>query len=172
MPILNKFLCSLGIYFCSVLCIGTMHVYGQMVSLGQNVQGARKERVEAMRAAYISRYVNLTSEEARNFWPVYNEYQNEIDKNRKDFFLDALEARIGWESKSDAEVEKALDQIIDRTVQEGEIKKKYHEKFKKILPIRKVALLYMAERQFIKELVRIVGNNNAPGLRRNAPGGN
>jgi Spy/CpxP family protein refolding chaperone len=132
--------------------------------------GGRQERVEAMRAAYISRYVDLTAEESQKFWPIYNEYHAELDKNKKDLAMDVFEARLNWDKMTDNEVEKTLDQMMQRQYETIEIKKRYHEKFKRILPIRKVALLYQAETQFLKELVKLLGNNPNPGLRRNNPG--
>lgn len=138
--------------------------------LGGKPLGDRRDRVEAMRAAYIARYIDLTADEAKAFWPVYDDYHRELDKNKKDQAMDVFEARMNWSSMTDNEVEKALDQLMQRQYETVEIKKRYHEKFKKVLPIRKVALLYQAEAQFLKELVKLLGNTGGgQGLRRNNP---
>jgi hypothetical protein len=41
-------------------------------SYGQN--GKKLERIKALRIAYISNKLNLTSEEAEKFWPVFNTF--------------------------------------------------------------------------------------------------
>ena len=53
---------------------------------------------------------------------------------------------------SDNELEKLLDDMIDFKQKELDVKKRYHEEFKDILPIRKVAKLYHAEEQFKKRM--------------------
>ena len=35
----------------------------------------KKEKMEAMRVGFITQKLDLTSEEAQKFWPVYNEFQ-------------------------------------------------------------------------------------------------
>ena len=42
-------------------------------------------RVEVVKMAYITRELNLTPQEAQNFWPVYNNYENEIKQARNQY---------------------------------------------------------------------------------------
>ena len=47
------------------------------LAFGQNSKGdrkAHKEKIKAMKVSYITEKLNLTSEEAEKFWPIYNEY--------------------------------------------------------------------------------------------------
>ena len=44
--------------------------------------GEDDNRVEVVKMAYMSRELNLTPQEAQNFWPVYNNYVNEIKQAR------------------------------------------------------------------------------------------
>jgi hypothetical protein len=37
-------------------------------------------RIEALKIAYLTRKLNLTTEEAQKFWPVYNKYADELRK--------------------------------------------------------------------------------------------
>ena len=39
-----------------------------------------KERIKALKVAYITKELNLSATEAEKFWPVYNEYFAEIEK--------------------------------------------------------------------------------------------
>jgi ABC-type uncharacterized transport system substrate-binding protein len=50
--------------------------------------------------------------------------------------------------------EKLVDGEIIFRQQELDIIKKYHAQFKKILPIKKVALLYKAQEDYKKELLK------------------
>lgn len=42
--------------------------------------GGRKEELEALRIAFISKQLELTPAEAEKFWPVYNSYQGDLRK--------------------------------------------------------------------------------------------
>ena len=51
----------------------------------------RGERIEALKIAYITQALKLTSEEAQVFWPVYNTYTSEIKTARQSTKEDELE---------------------------------------------------------------------------------
>src|ERR1700727_1361572 len=41
-------------------------------------QEQRAQNIEALKVAFISRQLNLTPYEAERFWPLYNQYSNEL----------------------------------------------------------------------------------------------
>ena len=43
----------------------------------------QKEKIEALKMGYISKELDLSPEEAQKFWPVYNQYQKELDAAKK-----------------------------------------------------------------------------------------
>jgi hypothetical protein len=106
------------------------------------------KRVEAMRIAFITQRLNLTSEEAQQFWPVFNQFSEKMQQirgSKMDAPLDEL---------NDADAEKMILSEFDKEAKELELKKEYYQKLKKVLPVRKVAKLYRAERDFKTELVK------------------
>lgn len=110
----------------------------------------KKEKIEAMRIGFLTNHINLTSEEAKVFWPVYNEYNEELEKIKND-------RRTGLgkiDNLSDKEVEAIVDDEIIFDQKMVDIKKKYHAKFKAVLPIKKVGKFYQAENLFKKELLK------------------
>ena len=42
--------------------------------------GMRADRIEAVKIAFMTKYINLSADEAQKFWPTYNAYNNEIKK--------------------------------------------------------------------------------------------
>jgi hypothetical protein len=112
-----------------------------------------RERVEAMKVGFITERLNLSVEEAREFWPVYNKMQDEVEALRKNR---RINLRDSMETMSDAEVDKMVDSELAFRQNELDIIKKYHPQFKKILPVRKVALLYRAEEDFKRRLLDIL----------------
>jgi hypothetical protein len=117
-------------------------------------QESKLEKLEAMKIAFITEKLSLTTKEAQNFWPIYNEYSQKIEKLRKTKRSDLGELKINIENSSDKEIEALLSDVFDAKSKEIELQKEYYFKYTKVLPIKKVALLYQSEHQFKKELLK------------------
>jgi hypothetical protein len=127
-------------------------------ALSTHAQGPanRKEKIEALKVAYITKKLNLTPEEAQKFWPVYNKYQAEMEKLRKDFKGEMSEELLNLEQLSTADADKALNDMLTFKSNELELTKKYTAEFKKVLSSQKVVKLFVAEQEFKKELLRML----------------
>lgn len=122
-----------------------------------------KEKVRAHKVAFLTQQLNLTPEEAQQFWPVYNEYDRKMDElrigNRK-----AFKPKPGQEL-TEAEAQEKVDGFVRFRQQEVAVLAEYHEKFKNVLPASKVAKLYQAEEAFKRKLLEELQK------RRNSPAG-
>lgn len=114
--------------------------------------GSKKEALEAIKVGIITKKLALTPDEAKVFWPIYNLYEDELTTIRKKRKEEKNTDDVA--SLNDKEVEKIVDGEILFRQQELDIIKKYHAQFKKILPIKKVALLYKAQDEYKKELLK------------------
>lgn len=126
-----------------------------MISIAQ--PGAKmeqkKEKVEAMKIGFITQQMNLTPEEAQKFWPVYNQMNNEIENLRKERQLSRENVKDNFETMTDPEFEKLINDEIASRQKEFDIQKKYVAQFKSVVPIKKVAQFYRAEEQFKRKLL-------------------
>jgi hypothetical protein len=70
------------------------------------------ERLEALKIAYLTKKLNLTTEEAQRFWPVYNQYMADLKKIRIDNSgadeLEKDEKILGTRKKYQGDFSKAL----------------------------------------------------------------
>ncbi len=115
---------------------------------------SRMDRLNAQRVAFITEKLQLTPKEAQAFWPVYNEYRrkrNEIEQQKIKLLRDYS---INQADLSDKEVEKMADQYVQLEKKETDLLLVYHGKLKKVLPIKKVMMLYRVERQFTSYLLQ------------------
>ncbi len=117
-------------------------------------KGERKEKVEAMKIAYITNKLELTPAEAQQFWPVFNEYENKIQAIRQSRRKDSKDGVENFDQLSDKEVESLIDSEVSFRQKELDVLKEYHSKFKTVLPIRKLAKLYRAQEDFKRELLK------------------
>jgi len=125
-----------------ILCASPILVFAQP-------SGNKKEQKEARRIAFYTEKLDLSRGEAESFWPVYREMDKAMASLRKDA---KAKRRGNIAEMNDKELEQLLDDLISFKQKELDLKRKYHDEFKKILPIRKVAKLYHAEEQFKKRM--------------------
>ena len=120
---------------------------------GQGPSPQQMEKIKTMKIGFLTERLNLSSEEAKTFWPVYNKYQDELEVIRKSHRENLQNAQKNFDEMSDKDVEKTVDAEFAFRQNELDIMKRYHPEFKKILPMKKVAKLYKAEEDFKRQLI-------------------
>ncbi|MFN5664946.1 MAG: hypothetical protein ACK461_07175, partial [Bacteroidota bacterium] len=107
----------------------------------------KADKIEALKVGFITEKLNLSSAEAKSFWPVYNEFEVQMKKlrvkERENVRL--LKAKS---SLTDADADKFLNEQLSLKQQQLDLNKKYVAEFKKVLPAKKVARLLMLEQEF------------------------
>lgn len=127
----------------------------------------KKEKIQAMKVAYITRELDLTVEESQSFWPVYNEMQDKEMQLREDQ-LETFKQLRKSETLSDKELEKALYDVADGHIAVEQLHRDYLPKFIKELGPQKTAKLLRAEKEFGRKVLEEMRGQH-PAERR--PGG-
>ncbi len=109
----------------------------------------REARLAAFRAEVFTRVLNLTPEEAQAFWPVYNEYTDKREQAQQE-----LRPAKQLDQMSDAEVEEQIKRHFEMKQRDLDLERDAYQKLRKVLPLRKIAKLPMAEREFRESLVK------------------
>ncbi len=115
--------------------------------------GEQRKNIEAQKIAFITQELNLTPDEAKVFWPVYNEYDTKRHELKKLFRGNDDARKVDIEKLTDAEATQILDNQIIEAQKLLDLRKEYHAKFKTVLPPVKVLKLYDTEREFQKILI-------------------
>lgn len=111
----------------------------------------RREKIEAQFVAFVTQKLDLTSEEAQQFWPIFNEYEDKMKEIREQKH-DLME-QGKKEDATDKDIEALLSKNFELRQQELDLEKEYNSKFLSVLPARKVGKLYMAREQFKRMLM-------------------
>ncbi|MGQ0828523.1 MAG: hypothetical protein ACT4ON_09030 [Bacteroidota bacterium] len=119
---------------------------------------AKRDKIDALRASFMAKRVNFTAQEAQAFWPLYNEMNDRQEAVRKTFRLQ-YNAKTDFNFQTDKEAESYINAELLLKQKEYEIFREYYEKFKKILPVKKVAAVKRAEEDFKKELIKSIKEN-------------
>lgn len=122
--------------------------------------GSKRDKIDALRVTFITSKVVLTNQESQLFWPLYNEYNDKADNLKKSFRQQFIRD-VDYSTVSDKEAEAYLVAELTLKQKEYELSKEYYEKFKKVLPIKKIALIRRAEEDFKKELIKNIKGNSS-----------
>jgi len=122
--------------------------------LSAQEKGQRSEQIESVKIAFITQKLELNTTEAEKFWPVYNEYQQELKK----VFRERREAR----KKNEANPNNKLNNELDFETRLLDIRKKYKEEFSKVIPSEKVLQFFQAEREFREQMIKELKDRRKP----------
>lgn len=113
-----------------------------------------KERVMSEKIAFLTVELNITPEEAQTFWPVYNKVEKELDQARFEVMKSykALAEAIDA-GKPSKEVSSLLDKYLAAKTYQDKLDSATAEAYKKVLPVEKVAKLYVAEEKFRRQYI-------------------
>lgn len=107
-----------------------------------------RQRIESQRIAFITTQVHLTPDQATKFWPLYNEYRDGLKDMRDDF------ERPDVENISDEDATKVIEQHLQMEQKRLDMKRNLTSRLKGVISPRQVLMLYAAEMQFNRELLR------------------
>ena len=116
-----------------------------------------REKIKAYKVSFITEKLNLSSEEAEKFWPIYNKYDEEMMQlHREERYNIKKEVfkNGGIEKLSEKESKNILKKIRDIAKQRYEIKANFHDRVSKILPFKKILTLEIAEHEFHRKLFK------------------
>ncbi len=114
----------------------------------------RDERLAQYRAEVFTRVLRLTPEEAQGFWPLYNEFLDRREQLQQEYKMVKQEDQM-----SDNEVEEHIKRYFERKQRDLDLEKDLSQKLRKVLPLRKVAKIPMAEREFREALIKRLQEN-------------
>lgn len=114
-----------------------------------------KEKLMAEKIAFLTLEVGLTPEEAQAFWPVYNQVEKEKDEAMFNVIRTYKEmSKAIDEKKNEKEISALLDKYLEAQKKINEIENGIAAKYKAVLPVDKVAKLYVAEEKFRRQQIR------------------
>jgi len=137
-----------------------------VLSFGQD-KDDRFERIKALRVAYISEKLNLTTEEAQRFWPVFNQFDDKMESFHKE--KRQLMFKLRPENASRLS-EKETTQLMDEDDRlEEEIQNNRRQLVKNlqgVIPNQKILMLRKIEVEFKQKLLNQMKNRREERFRR------
>ncbi|HZL76783.1 MAG TPA: hypothetical protein VFB97_03700 [Bacteroidales bacterium] len=122
------------------------------ISLVQG-QNPNMEKLNAYKIAFFTKKMDLSSQEAEKFWPLYNEFQDKKFHIQQEKVFINRNFNQNGATMTDKELTEAGDKYISIEIQEASLSQEYHSRFKEILPPAKIIRLYQAENQYKLQLL-------------------
>ena len=123
-----------------------------------SAQNTNLEKLNNYKIGFFTKKLNLTSEEAEKFWPVYNDYQGQRNLIQREKLKLNRNFNQNESSLSDNQLEEMGDKYVDCLVQESNLAVAFHKKLKEVLPPVKIILYYQAENQYKVQLLNELQN--------------
>jgi hypothetical protein len=109
-----------------------MFAWAAGIAVAQEEEKADGGKLKAYQIAFLTKRLNLTPDEAQRFWPVFNQYEQEIRITR-----------IQNRQATEVEME---EKVVN-------IRKKYFDEFSKVLNRERADRVFKADKEF-KDVIR------------------
>lgn len=123
--------------------IGTTFFYGQRNDW---------EKIKSLKVAYFTEQLELSSNEAKGFWPIYDNFEKKLHtlyRSRRD-----LKRKYDYNNLSEKDSKHLLETYLEFEKEKVDITKTYYAKISKVLSYRKTYKLARLEEEFKRRLIR------------------
>ena len=137
-----------------ILLFGFAPVRAAQDKPADNMQILR-DKIKADKKLVVAANMELTESEAKGFWPIYDQYQKELQKinQRMGKVLESYADDNRKKSLTDDKAKKLIDEAVSIDQAEANLKSTFAPKLGKVLPVKKVARYLQIENK-IRALVR------------------
>lgn len=123
-------------------------------TIAQEDKESKREKIKALKVAFITERLELTPDEAQTFWPVYNVYDGRVndiyDTERKVM----RELRTDFDTMDEAAATKTLQTIQSLEKQKLDARAELLSGLKDKITSKKTLVLFKAENDFRRDLIR------------------
>jgi hypothetical protein len=114
-----------------------------------------REKIKADKKLFVAVNMGLTESEAKGFWPVYAEYQKDLEKINKRILglLTSYEADYRTKTLTNEGAKRLIDEFVSIEQAEAKLKGSYVPKLYMVLPAKKVARYLQVENK-IRAIVK------------------
>jgi Spy/CpxP family protein refolding chaperone len=119
--------------------------FGLLLTLPALAQNQDRQKIESAKIALITNRLNLTADQAQQFWPIYNEYSDK----RKDISRQLRKSNKPGGSEAITE----LNESVELKQKLVDLEKDYNAKFLRVISPQQLQELHNTERMFNKMLI-------------------
>ena len=142
---MTKRILSVGLVLALALSASGAHAAEIPAGLDKTDLPLLIQTIRANRKALVAVNLGLTPEEAANFWPLYDRYQQEIAASGDKVAAIVQDYTANYQTLSNEKALELIDGYLAAEADRVAVRRKYVPEFAKILPGRSVARFYQIE---------------------------
>lgn len=148
-----------SVFLCLLVCLGQIKLtFAQGFRSNGRVRGDMRSnynsidntpgmhRIETIKTKFLSENMDLGADESNRFWPIYEQYQKELNA-----VLHQKRQNMLNSNKSSQDI---VNDNFEYDTKILNIKKQYNQEFAKILPPDKLAQFYRSQTMFNEEMIQ------------------
>ena len=144
-------------WLCALICAlgfaAAAPVLAQDKSAGQLSSAEWLARIQSDKKGIVAKSMDLTAEEAKKFWPLYEQFQRELALPRSAANRAILDLIAADGTLTDANAKRLVEQVQGAALDEARLNQKHFKQLLKVLPARKAAR-YMQIESKLQAVVR------------------
>src|SRR5262245_27575905 len=140
--------CAVGI----VLALSATPVMAQGTT-SQPTPAEWLAKIQADKRGLVAKGMDLTPEEAKKFWPLYDQFQRELAVPQSSYTRAVLDVIAAGNTLTDANAKRLVEQVQSAAADEVRLQQKHFKQLLKVLPARKAAR-YMQIENKMQAVVR------------------
>jgi hypothetical protein len=112
-----------------------------------------RERIKTLQVAYFTEQLDLTSEEAQEFWPIYNELAEERQNSERQKRQLIRNIDTDFDNLTEQEAKKHISTLQSIEVMQANLDATYSSQIVDIIGAKRYLLLKKAEQDFKKKML-------------------
>ena len=125
-----------------VLALAASTLYAQ-----QDIVEILRSDLKTQKVEIITETMDFTEQESTAFWPLYREYDLELNKLNDIRVSVIKDFAEHYDQMTDGKADELVKKSFDYMKKRNALREKYYNKFKKVLPVMKAAKLMQVENQ-------------------------
>ncbi|WP_223034971.1 sensor of ECF-type sigma factor [Hanstruepera marina] len=110
----------------------------------------RNEKIKALKTAYITEKLNLSKTEAEKFWPIYNAFEERMNKMREEMYRDRKSIDI--DNMTEAQANTLLQKFKNSNTERNDLYNNYISDLQNVISSKKIVLLKKVEDDFKRKM--------------------
>ena len=114
------------------------------------VAQGNRDKIKALKIAFITEKLNLSEKEAQQFWPIYNSFEEDMSSLKRQAYNTRKEVDLG--AISDEDAVQLLKQIRTNENKKHALENDFIDKLSKVISAKKIILMHKIEDDFKRKM--------------------
>jgi hypothetical protein len=145
------------IFLCALACVTALSVatpgFAQDQAAPQLTSAEWVAKIQADKKGIVARSMELTADEGKKFWPLYDDFQRELALPQSRYTRAVLDFIAAGGALTDANAKRLSEQVLAAGKDEARLHEKHFKQLLKVLPAHKAAR-YMQIENKIQAVLR------------------